>query len=208
MQNQQVLIGTTDNSCEEGVQPSGALYKIIVPETWNHDVVLFAHGYQNPYDPGLKIIDYPVGNTTVSQIITGLGYAFANTSFRENGLVVPDAVDDLLELAEIFKTCHPDVRYVYLAGVSEGGLITTLAIENHPDIFNGSFAGCGAIGNFSKQLDYLGDFRIIFDYFFADLLGSTWIKWSQAYNNGAIPLSMISNWQSNISLIIKPCLSQ
>ena len=167
-------------------------YLICMPTTkpWNGDLVLFAHGYVSPIEAGPVIIDYTIGNgMTVSQIITGLGYAFATTSFRSNGLVIPQAVDDIVALVSLFQSIEKSSpQHTYLVGASEGGLVTALAIEKYPQMLTGGLATCGPCGDFRRQIDYLGDFLVVFNYFFPGVLGSS--------TPGAIPDYVIANWDS------------
>ncbi len=159
------------------------------PAQWNNDLVIFVHGYVDPRRP----VDIPYdqlvmtdGTTTIPGIVTGLGYAFATTSFRKNGLAVTEGVQDVLGLVEFIKTIFP-VNHIYLIGASEGGLITTLLVEQNPTIFNGGVAMCGPVGDFNKQVDYWGDFRVLFDYFFPNLLSP-----SPVY----IPADAIDGWST------------
>jgi hypothetical protein len=122
--------------CEDGPQSTGAIYRICMPGTWNGDLVLWAHGYVDPSEP----IAIPEGQltlpdgTSLPDIVNGLDYAFATTSYRDNGLVVPFAVDDLLDLVSVFESQVATPGKVFIIGASEGGLITTLALENHPEV--------------------------------------------------------------------------
>jgi pimeloyl-ACP methyl ester carboxylesterase len=54
-------------------------------------------------------------------------------------------------------------------GGSEGGLLVTMMAEQHPLDFDGALAMCGPVGGMPYQVDYVGDFRVIFDYFFPDV---------------------------------------
>jgi pimeloyl-ACP methyl ester carboxylesterase len=156
--------------CSDGVLEHGALYRICFPATWNGDLVLYAHGYVAPQRE-LAIPEDVVGGQSASTLVLGLGYAYATTSYRANGLVAPDGVDDLLELVDtVERRYRPDPARAVVVGFSEGGLVATLAAERHPDRFEGALAGCGPIGNFRAQLDYIDDFRVVFDYFFPSLL--------------------------------------
>jgi pimeloyl-ACP methyl ester carboxylesterase len=156
--------------CTDGSLAHGALYRICFPDAWNGDLVLFAHGYVAPQEK-LAIPEEVVGGQSASSLVTGLGYAYATTSYRANGLVAADAVDDLLELVDTMDARYrPDPARRVVVGFSEGGLVATLAVERHPDRFDGALAGCGPIGDFSAQLDYIADFRVVFDYFFPGLL--------------------------------------
>ena len=78
-----------------------------------------------------------------------------------------------------------------LAGVSEGGLITTLSVERYPGSYKGGLAMCGPIGDFQKQANYWGDFRVLYDVYYPEL-GSTY--GGSAVN---IPDSLITAWYGN-----------
>jgi len=142
--------------CEpDGVQPSGAIYRICMPSParWNGDLVIFAHGYVafnelfgipqdqvcSPDDPCLPTL------------INALGYAFATTSYSENGLAVLPGVQDVVDLVGVFGGAHGAPGHVFLTGASEGGIVTALAIEQYPDVFDGGLATCGPIGDWSKR---------------------------------------------------------
>jgi pimeloyl-ACP methyl ester carboxylesterase len=148
------------------------LYRICTPDPtdWNGDLVVFAHGYVAPDEP-LAIPEPEVpGGFFISELFNGLGFAFATTSYSTNGLAVREGMEDLRDLVDIFRATYHPPRHVYLIGASEGGLITTLAVERFPDIFDGGLALCGPIGDLREQINYEGDFRTVFDYFFPDLI--------------------------------------
>src|SRR5438105_2167477 len=78
----------------------------------------------------------------------------------------------------------------------DGGIITTLAVEQRPDLFAAGLAACGPIGSFPLQINYFGDARATFEYFFPGLipgdpfhpdLGLTAI-WSDYYTNTVEPI--------------------
>jgi pimeloyl-ACP methyl ester carboxylesterase len=180
--------------CTDGSLQHGALYRICFPPTWNGDLVLYAHGYVRP-DRALTIPDDAIGGQPASDVVTELGYAFATTSYRANGLVAPDAVDDLVELVDTVEHRYrPDPARIAVVGFSEGGLVAALAAERHPDRFAGALAGCGPIGSFRAQLDYIADFRVVFDYLFPGVLPGTAVdvpqylsdQWSNVYTSRVI----------------------
>jgi pimeloyl-ACP methyl ester carboxylesterase len=172
--------------CNDGELPGGALYRICMPplESWNHDVVIYAHGYVAFNEP-IQMPDDEMEGISVSQTVTSLGYAYATTSYRANGLVVPDAVKDLLELVTTFKTLVGEPRHILLVGASEGALIATLAIERYPQVFQGAMPASGPVGDFRKQIDYFGDLRVVFDYFFPDVFSGL---------DFVVPQSEAANW--------------
>ena len=83
--------------CTDGVLEHGALYRICFPATWNGDLVLYAHGYV-PAHRTIALPEDVIGGQSISGTVNGLGYAFATTSYRANGLVAPEATEDLVEL--------------------------------------------------------------------------------------------------------------
>ena len=163
---------------------SGALYKVCVdPEKWNGDLVVFIPGYHDPASAPKLPSDF--SQTPVSVLFSGLGYGFASTSFRATGLIESDTWigGDLLELVATAKTLLSNTtgrttRYVYQTGGSQGGLGTVQAVEQFPNTFSGGLAGCGPIGDYRKQIAYVSDFRLAFDYFFAPVI-TGWPRWTQ-----------------------------
>jgi hypothetical protein len=152
---------------------SGALYRVCVhPEKWNGDLVVFIPGYHDPADAPKLPAGF--GGSPVSWLYSELGYGFATTSFRGTGLIesVTWIGGDLLELVETAKTLLQNTsgrttRYIYQTGGSQGGLGTVQAVEQYPNVFSGGLAACGPIGDYRRQIDYVADFRVVFDYFFA-----------------------------------------
>jgi pimeloyl-ACP methyl ester carboxylesterase len=174
--------------CSDGTLGDGpALYRTCYPQTWNGDLIVYAHGYVEP-DAPLQIIDNVVGGTSVSGFATQLGYAFATTSFRANGLIADEAAEDVVELEATVRSLYdPDPAHVFLVGVSEGALVSALAIERHPSTFAGGLAVCGPIGNFERQIDYFDDFRVIFDFFFPGVLPGSLVD---------VPPALRQQWNS------------
>ena len=179
------------STCEDGPQASGAVYRICMPEAeaWNGDLVIYAHGYvafNEPVAIPENQLVLPDG-TSIPEIMNGLGFAFATTSYSTNGLAIREGIEDVADLAEIFRIKHGAPRRVYLGGASEGGLVTALAVERFPDLFDGGLATCGPVGGLRQQVNYVGDFRVLFDYFFPGLIPGSIVD---------IPQDVIDNWDS------------
>ncbi len=176
-----------------GAHGQGAKYCINMPPPggWNGGLVVFAHGYVPVTAPVDIQWDqmYLADGTYIPALLNSMGYAFATTSYSVNGLAVVQADHDILDLMEVFKENVGKPRRSYLVGVSEGGLITTLMIEKHPEEFNGGMAMCGPIGNFNKQINYWGNFRVAFDHYFPTVLPPSAVK---------IPQALIDNWDTAV----------
>jgi hypothetical protein len=58
----------------------GALYEVSIPENWNGDLVLYAHGY--------RFREAPVALPNIDELrdgLLGLGFGVAYSSYSENG---------------------------------------------------------------------------------------------------------------------------
>jgi pimeloyl-ACP methyl ester carboxylesterase len=163
--------------CITGALPTGdatypqQLVQICIPPVgWNGQLVVYAHGFVQPQLPlalpaaELNLIG---GNATLAVLLSN-GFAFATTSFSKNGYAVEQAARDIDDLVTYFKTlvAPGSLRKTLLVGGSEGGLIATMLLELYPGSYDGALVLCAPIGGAHYQTKYLGDFRVVFDYFF------------------------------------------
>jgi hypothetical protein len=175
----------------DGKQTSGAIYRICMPEPgcYNGDLVIYAHGYVDAFQPvGIPEdqLTLPDG-TSIPGIVNGLGFGFATTSYRRNGLAVVEGVQDVRDLVDVYAGKVGSPGRVYLVGPSEGGLVTARSIETYPQIYTGGLAACGPIGSFRAQINYIGDFRVLFNYFFPGVIPGKATD---------VPQEVIDNWDS------------
>lgn len=175
----------------DGTQSSGAIYRICMPPNtcYNGRLVVYAHGYVDASQP----VGIPEGQlqlpdgTSIPEIINGLGFGFAMSSYSTNGLAVPQGLADSNDVVDIYSKVIGPPAKTYLTGPSEGGLITALGTERFPNIYSASVAACGPIGSFRNQIDYLGDFRVVFDYFFPGVIPGDPVN---------IPQEVMDDWDS------------
>ena len=195
--------------------PSGSLGLVCKPKDgWNGDVVVFAHGFVDPAITARVFANLELGQSgssavSLPQFAQTFGYAFAATTYRRNGLVVQEGIDDVRELiAALPAKLGQKPNRVFLLGVSEGGQIATLFAERNPLIGNGLLTGCAPIGSFQRQIQYVGDFRLLFNYYFPGVVPS------DPNDPVTIPAELIANWQSVYvpkvaqALAAKPLLAQ
>ena len=189
------------SACEDGIQAGGAHYRICMPPSWNGNLVVYVHGYVAPTRPiGIPEDQMVLPNgSRIDDFVTSLGYAFATTSFRTNGLAVVPAQDDLIDLVSVFAARHGAARKVLLAGVSEGGLIAALLAERRSDVFAGALAMCGPYGDFRRQINYIGDFRTLFDWYFPNLIPPSPVD---------VPDLLRDTWETSFySLTVQPVIT-
>jgi pimeloyl-ACP methyl ester carboxylesterase len=184
-----------------GTQTDGAVYQLYMPELscWNGDLVVFAHGYVQP-GPVLAVPQdqLSIGGISLPATFNQLGYGFAASSYSTNGLAIVQGVNDTLDLTKNILDPQLKPKHVYLIGASEGGLVTTLSAEQFPAVYNSAGAACGPIGSFQNQINYFGDFRVVFDYFFSGVIPGTAIS---------IPPAVITNWYTGYVQTITAALA-
>jgi pimeloyl-ACP methyl ester carboxylesterase len=156
----------------DAVQESGSIYRICMPGgTYNGSLVIWAHGFQDAgVEVGIPDDQLCFADICLPDLITGLGFGFATNSYSKTGLAVLQGKADVLDLVDIFTAQRGKPNRVYLVGASEGGIITALSLEQHPDVFSAGLAACGPIGNFRFQINYFGDARATFEYFFPGVI--------------------------------------
>ncbi len=175
----------TPGPCVPGSLPGGALSLICVPLVgWNGQLVVFAHGYVAAGQP-LGFYHLTLGGISLPLLIQSQGFAFATTSYRQNGLAILEGADDIRELVSAFTAQRGIPVKTLITGASEGGLVAALLLEQSPNLFTSGLAACGPVGSFRAQVNYIGDFRVLFDYFFPDVLPGTAID---------VPPDVIANW--------------
>lgn len=173
--------------CVDDRLPSGALARVCIPLGWNGQLVVFAHGY---VAPGLPLAFYDLAladGSSLPELVQALGFGFATTSYRQNGLAILEGVGDIRELVAFFRERYSTPTRTIVAGASEGGLVAALLAEQSPDLFDRGFATCGPIGDFRSQLNYFVDFRVLFDYFFPGLIPGSAMD---------VPSSVATNWST------------
>ena len=139
------LAGTTTTRLW-GVQ-GGAGYRIEVPENWNGELVLYAHGFRGG---GLELT---VSNPPIRRYLIEHGFAWAASSYATNGYDVTQGVKDTHDLGTRFNGLVGNPSRVYFTGTSMGGHITGVAIEQYPNAYDGAMPMCGVMGD-NKLFDY------------------------------------------------------
>lgn len=102
---------------------NGAGYRVEVPDNWNGDLFVWAHGLRL-YSEYLFVEDPPIREWLVEN-----GYSWAASSYSANELDVAVGVKDTHALTQRFNGLVALPEHVYLAGMSMGGAITVNAIE-------------------------------------------------------------------------------
>jgi len=155
----------------EGETGPGSLYALYIPANWNGDAVYYAHGIRPP-EPFAPISLSDQDNFfEVRDALGRLGYAFAYSSFSENGLAVKDGAQRTHQLRGLLASELPSVpKRSYLTGYSLGALAALELGERFPSEYDGVLTMCGMVGGTPPELQYVGDVRALFDYYYPNVL--------------------------------------
>jgi pimeloyl-ACP methyl ester carboxylesterase len=125
-------------------QYDGGIYKIEIPDTWNGELALYAHGYVP--SSGAQGSALRVGNSPIRDHLIKEGYAWAASSYRCNGYVPGQGLLDTMALTDLFTKFNGGraPQRVYLTGSSMGGHVTLLGMHEFPTSFAGGLAMCPA----------------------------------------------------------------
>jgi pimeloyl-ACP methyl ester carboxylesterase len=153
----------------EGTAGDGSSYGLAMPESWNGGLVVYAHGI---VDPGLPVAipSSQDGFTVLRGLLMDRGYAVAYSSFSENGYSLKSAMQRTHQLGGLFTATFARPTRTYLAGHSLGGLAVVALAEKYPTQYDGALPMCAPIGGGTAEIQYLGNARVAFDYFFPGVL--------------------------------------
>jgi len=159
---------TAVTQLEEGETGSGAKYLLAMPDNWNGDLVVYAHGIVLPA--------YPIALPTVDDIeplrdmLTSNGYAVAYSSYSKNGFAVREGVLDTHALNHQFIQRYGQPERTFLVGHSLGGAVCVRLAEFYPKQYDGVLTIAGMIGGSQAEIDYISNVRILFEFFYPGTL--------------------------------------
>ncbi len=152
----------------EGETGSGAQYQITMPEAWNGDLVVYAHGIIEPFMPvGLPVKD---DIQALRDMLMDSGYAVAYSSYSANGFAVREGVLDTRYVNSLFIRHFGQPERTFLVGHSLGGAVCVRLAELHPNQYDGVLTVAGMIGGSQAEIAYMSNVRILWEFFYPGVL--------------------------------------
>lgn len=129
-------------------------YRVEVPDDWNGELVMWAHGYRG------EGFELTVDNPPIREHLIERGYAWASSSYAENSYNILTGVESTEALAAFVSddVLPAAPERTYITGASMGGHITGVSVERY-DIYDGAMPICGVMGDF-ELFDYFLDFNL------------------------------------------------
>jgi pimeloyl-ACP methyl ester carboxylesterase len=150
-----ITVGGVPTTVHQGIFEHAA-FDIEVPPNWNGELAMYAHGYRGQ-GTVLTVDPPPFG---LRQRLANQGYAWAASSYYDNGYDVQAGVLSTHDLADHFEELVGPTKQVYLIGVSMGGHVTGRSIEDYPHFYAGALPMCGVLGD-NELFDFFLDENIV-----------------------------------------------
>ena len=174
----------------EGIIGGENQYAILVPDNWNGELVVYAHGFVDAGEP--LVLPEKDNAPEIRDRIVEMGFAWAYCSYRENGLAVKDGAWATRKLQYLFvSSVKTKPSFTWLMGNSLGGLIGVELTETHARDYDGIVTLNGMVGGTKAELDYVAHVRVLFDFFYPGVLPGTVIDVPEdfdIYNDVIMPV--------------------
>jgi len=154
---------------------NGAPYRIVVPETWNGTLLVYAHGYRDRADHPGEVDNRNADvapSAALEPVLLAQGYALAGSAYRNNGWAVEEGIQDMRRLVVFFRNHVAQPNRTIMWAVSMGTVIGFKSIENFGDIYDGALCMCAVGAGTSRSWDSSGDLLLAYDTVFGRL--PTW----------------------------------
>jgi len=166
-----LLVCITANAATEVIEGEtgrGSKYQISVPDNWNGDLVVYAHGF---IDAALPVA-LPTNDDSdaLRDLLTDNGYAVAVSSYSANGFAVREGIHDTQALNYLFIQAFGQPDRTFLVGYSLGGAVCARLAELFPNQYDGVLTVAGMIGGSQAEIDYVANVRILFEFFYPGVL--------------------------------------
>lgn len=154
-------------SCLGGLDSQGAHYMIAIPQGWQGDLVMHAHGGPSLGEPTMGRVE---DDLTRWAIMVRAGYAWAGSSFRQGGVEVRAAAEDTERLRRIFNDHVAQPQRTFLHGQSWGAsvaakgaeMFTAATVGEQP--YDAVLLTSGVLAGGTRSYDVRLDLRVVYQY--------------------------------------------
>jgi len=138
------------------------MYRIVIPANWNHNLVMYAHGYEMVTMPATPAAFHNERNDQGIKPYLDRGFAVARSAYRKKGWAFREGVDDTEALRQYFVSKYGKPDTCYITGHSMGGGITLATIENFGKYYDGAMPMCPLASRPYLQVKMTFDINIVF----------------------------------------------
>lgn len=147
----------------------GSHYAMYKPVNWNGSAVYYGHGFNDVSAP-ILVPDAQDNAGVMRDALGAMGYAVAMTSYSSNGYDYDDGLRRMHQLKGLLTSKFGAPKRNYLAGHSLGAQIALGLSEKFARQYDGALLMCGVLGGSRRHFEWLGDVRVLFDFFYPGAL--------------------------------------
>ncbi|HWK35328.1 hypothetical protein [Sphingomonas sp.] len=147
-----------------GGKLGGAQFALAIPARWNHEGLLYAHGYSTPGTP-VAVSDDPVTKAPGGGVFVqayAQGFAVGHSAYDKAGLGVETGAKNTVRLRDFLTRLGANRTYVM--GDSMGGSIVVTLLDRYPKAFAGGYARCGLVADWQTLFTQLIDMRLAYNF--------------------------------------------
>ncbi len=159
------IVTTAKGTTEVGTL-AGVAYRIDVPASWNHSLVMFFHGYSE----GPTVYRVTGGLNEVTGPVFERGFAVAQSAYSAPGWALAEGVPESEAVRQYFVKHYGKTTETIAASVSMGGALVMETMETNPTPYAGALDLCGAVGPSYEEFQRRFAWRAAFDYYFPGLM--------------------------------------
>jgi hypothetical protein len=144
----------------------GAAYRIDVPTHWNHELVVFYHGY------ALQPVSFHIAARLAPQEMPFFErhYAVIQSAYSRTGWALQQAYPETESLRRYFTKQYGQPNATYAIGRSMGGDLVAITLELNPKPYLGGLDLCGAVGPTYQAMERRFATRAAFDVYFPGVM--------------------------------------
>lgn len=155
-------------TCYGAKDDNGAFITAAMPNNWNGDLIVFAHG-----GPSLVPPNANASKSDLAKYAFAIqrGFAWVASSYRRAGYGAAMAAADTDNARKFFIARIAKPRHTVLHGASYGGLVGAKLIETYagsPDgtvNYDGAFFNSGAVNGATLNYQHRVDLRVVYQYY-------------------------------------------
>jgi len=140
---------------------NNVMYRIVFPVNWNHKLVMFTHGYENPSMPADPKRFHNSWMDRMVKPFLDRGFAVARSAYSKRGWALPEGVDDTEALRKYFVNKYGKPDSTFVTGLSMGGGIAVATIENFSQYYQGALPMCPLAGRPYLQIKMALDMNAV-----------------------------------------------
>ncbi len=159
------VVHTARGTTEVGTL-GGVMYRIDVPMSWNHSLVVYFHGY-NERETTFRTTD-GLNDTTEAFFVRG--FAVAQSAYSMPGWALAEGVPETEALRQYFGKKYGKLQQTLAAGTSMGGALLMQTMEQNPKPYAGALDLCGSVGPSYEEFQRRFAWRAAFDFYFHGLM--------------------------------------